>query len=52
MNLGSDRLVSINGLVDLVEVNAGVKWKRTYNLPAPTGGRGRARAPQGDAPKL
>jgi len=41
LNLGSDRLVTINQLVDLVEDIAGVKLRRTYNLAAPQGVRGR-----------
>jgi GDP-D-mannose 3',5'-epimerase len=41
LNLGSDRLISINGLVDIVEAIAGVKMKRVYNLDAPKGVRGR-----------
>jgi nucleoside-diphosphate-sugar epimerase len=41
LNLGSDELVSINGLVDLVEEIAGVKLKRRYNLKAPKGVNGR-----------
>src|SRR5881392_1274227 len=41
INLGSDELVTINGLVDIVEDNAGVKLKRTYNLKAPKGVNGR-----------
>jgi nucleoside-diphosphate-sugar epimerase len=41
LNVGSDRLISINQLVDIVERIAGVKLKRTYNLSAPTGVRGR-----------
>jgi nucleoside-diphosphate-sugar epimerase len=41
LNLGSDRLVSINQLVDMVEAIAGVKLKRVYNLGAPKGVRGR-----------
>jgi nucleoside-diphosphate-sugar epimerase len=41
LNLGSDELVSINKLVDLVEKIAGVKLKRTYKLDAPKGVRGR-----------
>jgi nucleoside-diphosphate-sugar epimerase len=41
LNLGSDRLISINGLVDLVEDIAGIKLHRTYNLDAPKGVRGR-----------
>jgi GDP-D-mannose 3',5'-epimerase len=34
-------LVSINELVDIVEKIAGVTLKRTYNLSAPQGVRGR-----------
>jgi nucleoside-diphosphate-sugar epimerase len=41
INLGSDELVTINGLVDLVEDIAGVRLKRTYNLSAPKGVNGR-----------
>ena len=41
VNLGSDRLVSINQLVDIVETIAGVKLTRHYNLDAPGGVRGR-----------
>ena len=41
LNLGSDRLISINGLVDIVEDIAGVKLNRVYNLDAPKGVRGR-----------
>ena len=41
LNLGSDRLVTINGLVDLVEGIAGVRLRRTYCLDAPQGVRGR-----------
>jgi nucleoside-diphosphate-sugar epimerase len=41
LNLGSDRLVTINELVDTAEAVAGVKLKRTYNLSAPKGVRGR-----------
>jgi nucleoside-diphosphate-sugar epimerase len=41
LNLGSDRLVSINQLVDIVEGIAGIKLKRIYNLGAPKGVRGR-----------
>jgi nucleoside-diphosphate-sugar epimerase len=41
INLGSDELVTINQLVDLVEEIAGVKLKRRYNHDAPTGVRGR-----------
>ena len=41
LNLGSDELVSINQLVDIVEGIAGVKLKRNYNLSAPKGVNGR-----------
>lgn len=41
LNLGSDELVSINRLVDIVEGIAGVKLKRNYKLDAPLGVRGR-----------
>ncbi len=41
LNLGSDELVTINGLVDIVEEIAGIKLKRRYNLSAPKGVNGR-----------
>src|SRR6266403_1346474 len=41
LNIGSDELVSINRLVDIVEKIAGVKLKRRYKLDAPKGVRGR-----------
>jgi nucleoside-diphosphate-sugar epimerase len=41
LNLGSDELVTIDGLVDLVEDIAGVKLRRRYNLTAPKGVNGR-----------
>lgn len=41
LNLGSDQLVSINQLVDIVEAIGGIKLKRVYNLSAPKGVRGR-----------
>jgi nucleoside-diphosphate-sugar epimerase len=41
LNLGSSELVTINGLVDLVEQIAGVRLKRRYNLAAPKGVNGR-----------
>jgi nucleoside-diphosphate-sugar epimerase len=41
INLGSTEMVSINELVDLVEDIAGYKLKRTYDLKAPKGVRGR-----------
>jgi nucleoside-diphosphate-sugar epimerase len=41
INLGSSEVVTINGLVDIVEDIAGVKLKRSYNLKAPKGVNGR-----------
>ena len=41
INVGSAEMVSINGLVDLVEEIAGIKLARTYDLSAPKGVRGR-----------
>jgi nucleoside-diphosphate-sugar epimerase len=41
LNLGSDELVTINGLVGLVEDIAGIKLKRHYDLSAPKGVNGR-----------
>lgn len=41
LNIGSSELVSINGLVNIVEEIAGVKLKRTYDLSAPKGVNGR-----------
>ena len=41
INIGSNELVSINQLVDIVESIAGVKLKRNYNLSAPKGVNGR-----------
>jgi nucleoside-diphosphate-sugar epimerase len=41
LNLGSDRLISINGLIDIVEAIAGVRLERRYQLDAPQGVRGR-----------
>ncbi len=41
VNLGSDELVSINQLVDIIEEIAGVKVEREYQLDAPQGVRGR-----------
>ncbi|HWB61370.1 MAG TPA: NAD-dependent epimerase/dehydratase family protein [Chthoniobacteraceae bacterium] len=41
INLGSNELVTINGLVDIVEEIAGIKLKRNYNLSAPKGVNGR-----------
>lgn len=41
INLGSSELVTINGLVDIVEQIADVKLDRKYNLDAPKGVNGR-----------
>jgi nucleoside-diphosphate-sugar epimerase len=41
INIGSNELVSINQLVDIVEDIAGIKLKRSYNLSAPKGVNGR-----------
>jgi len=41
LNIGSDQLVSINELVDIVEDIAGISLRRRYNLDAPQGVRGR-----------
>jgi GDP-D-mannose 3',5'-epimerase len=41
LNLGSDELVTINQLVDIVEDIAGVRLKRIYRLDAPKGVNGR-----------
>ena len=41
INSGSDQLVTINQLVDIVERIAGITLKRTYKLDAPKGVRGR-----------
>jgi len=41
VNIGSEQLVSINELVDIVEAIAGVELRRHYNLEAPQGVRGR-----------
>jgi nucleoside-diphosphate-sugar epimerase len=42
VNIGSDELVTINQLVDVVEGIAGARLKRRYNLDAPRGVRGRS----------
>ena len=42
LNIGSDELVTVNRLVDIVEEIAGVRLRRRYNLDAPTGVRGRS----------
>lgn len=41
INIGSDELVSINQLVDIVENIAGIELERNYKLDAPKGVRGR-----------
>jgi GDP-D-mannose 3',5'-epimerase len=41
LNLGSDELVTIDGLVDMVEEIAGIKLQRKYNPDAPKGVNGR-----------
>ncbi len=41
INLGSDELVTINGLVEMVEEIAGVKFEHNHNLSAPKGVNGR-----------
>ena len=42
INLGSAEVVTINGLVDIVEEIAGCKLRRRYNLSAPKGVNGRS----------
>lgn len=42
INLGTDELVTINQLVDVIEEIADVKLERNYNLDAPKGVRGRS----------
>jgi nucleoside-diphosphate-sugar epimerase len=42
LNIGSDELVTINQLVDIVEEIAGVRFTRRHNLSAPKGVRGRS----------
>ena len=41
INLGSNELTTINGLVDIVEEIAGITLERSYNLDAPKGVNGR-----------
>ena len=41
LNLGQDRLISINDLVDIVSNIAGKRLRRRHNLSAPQGVRGR-----------
>jgi len=42
LNIGSDEPVSINQLIDVVEEIAGQRFRRHYDLSAPTGVRGRS----------
>jgi len=42
INLGSERAISIDGVVGIVEAIAGITLTRHYNLDAPQGVRGRA----------
>jgi GDP-D-mannose 3',5'-epimerase len=42
INLGSAELVTINGLVDIIEKIGGVSLERSYDLSAPQGVRGRS----------
>lgn len=42
INIGSDEMVSINQLVDVVEQIAGITLERSYDLNAPKGVRGRS----------
>jgi nucleoside-diphosphate-sugar epimerase len=41
INLGSSELVTVNGLVGMVEEIAGIRLRRTYELDAPKGVNGR-----------
>jgi GDP-D-mannose 3',5'-epimerase len=41
LNIGSEQLVTVNELADIVENVAGIKLERRYNLDAPQGVRGR-----------
>jgi GDP-D-mannose 3',5'-epimerase len=41
INIGSDRLISVDGLVDIITEISGKKITRTYDLSAPEGVRGR-----------
>ena len=41
LNIGSSEMVSINGLINILEEIAGIKIERKYNLDAPQGVRGR-----------
>jgi nucleoside-diphosphate-sugar epimerase len=41
INIGSSELVSINGLIDIVQSIAGIQVERDHDLTAPQGVRGR-----------
>ncbi len=41
INIGSSELVTINGLIDIISDIAGIEVKRTHDLTAPQGVRGR-----------
>jgi len=41
LNLGSDEMVSINQMLGMIEKIAGIKTRRSYDLSAPKGVRGR-----------
>ena len=41
LNIGSSEMVSINGLVDIIQEISGVTLMRNYDLSAPKGVRGR-----------
>ena len=41
LNIGSDQMVTVNELLDIVERIAGIRLKRVYDLSAPKGVRGR-----------
>jgi nucleoside-diphosphate-sugar epimerase len=41
LNLGTDRLISINGLVDLISAIAGKRLRKNHDLNQPQGVRGR-----------
>jgi GDP-D-mannose 3', 5'-epimerase len=41
INIGSSELITIDGMVDIVERIAGIEVKRSYDLTAPQGVRGR-----------
>jgi GDP-D-mannose 3', 5'-epimerase len=42
LNVGSSEMVTINELVDIAESIAGIKLRRSYNVDAPKGVRGRS----------